>query len=276
MCDSEECMEQMMTVLNVCVPQVLARSEHYVVKGGRAIDYHIMKKNGIRLLRLTDWDIAVDSIESEQTLADAIKEELKTYNIGTIQTKLNFKGIKGLQISIQCGEGCAFIDIIQYEPTDEIFQNTEIDKNIRYIPYEYTIRDLEETYLDRERDLDEYFHHIGIDIHASQITSDNADQMTDVLRNFITMRYMKKYEEDKVKIDEMLTDEDYKITPAEHTEEMNELAKRHQDANLHTEKIVGRMKERFQKLARTKYRKNVLIGERHGGKTRKKRRTRRR
>lgn len=260
MCDAIECMEQMMTVLNLGVPKVLAVSDHYVVKGGRAIDYHIMKKNGIRLLRLTDWDIAVDSMEAQTTLSNAIVKVLKTtYNIDTTQTKIDFKGLKGVQINILCGDkGCPFMDIIQYDPDKPIFNNTVVDENIRYISYEYTMTDLDETYKDRVSNLDSYLDNIGIDIRSKYITSRNADQMTDRVRNFMIKQLTDKYEQDKTAIDEMLTDEDYQISPEDHKEEMDQLYNRFIRDISFTARRTGKMTERFKKLARTKERRNIL------------------
>ena len=161
-------------------------------------------------------------------------------------------------ISIQCGDVCPFVDLIQYDPTDPIFNNTDVYENIHYIPYEYTIKDLEETYNDRASDLDKYLDHMGSDIRASQITSGNAEQMTDKFRELIVMQFTKEYNQDKAAVDEMLTDEDYTITKEEHKEEMEQLYNRFIKKLSFKIRNVGKITEKFKKLTRTKERRNML------------------
>lgn len=275
MCDTIECKEQLITILNIYIPKILPQLSNYIVKGGRASDYYISKITKKPFIRFTDWDIACENNVRKINCKKVI-DYLKNVGFNDIRTSdiTIHDGKQGTQIGINCGTDlCFFIDIIEYPSNDPIYLNSEIsDDNIRYVNLDYLINDLDETYRDRINNLNERLYNLHIkNINVEQLSSDNLDSNLELMKASLTDSLHKRYEND-IKLIESDNDDDYVLSEEEKIEEKQQITKIY---NSNMEQILTNdipdLKSRIEKIIRTKDRynkfkdfkeKNIIGGKR--------------
>ncbi len=273
MCDTKNCKEMLATILNVYMPQILSRLDNYVVKGGRASDYYIDKTRGIPL---TDWDIACTTISAQETIRNQIIEFLKKKGFNNIKEEkivTNDKK-KGIQIGVDCnGQTCFFTDIVLYSPDDPIFiKNTLSEQDIKYINIDYLLHDLNETYQDRIHNLSEWLHELHIDnVNPSELTYDNIDPILDSIKQTHITLTTVQFDKNIALLDD---DTDYELTQEEKDEDKKEITDKYENdiREINTVTIPD-LRGRFEKLIRTKDRRNKLKKEIGGKKRKTKRRS---
>jgi hypothetical protein len=261
------------TILNVYMPQILSRLDNYVVKGGRASDYYIDKTRGIPL---TDWDIACTTISAQETIRNQIIEFLKKKGFNNIKEEkivTNDKK-KGIQIGVDCnGQTCFFTDIVLYSPDDPIFiKNTLSEQDIKYINIDYLLHDLNETYQDRIHNLSEWLHELHIDnVNPSELTYDNIDPILDSIKQTHITLTTVQFDKNIALLDD---DTDYELTQEEKDEDKKEITDKYENdiREINTVTIPD-LRGRFEKLIRTKDRRNKLKKEIGGKKRKTKRRS---
>jgi hypothetical protein len=255
------------------MPQILSPLDNYVVKGGRASDYYIDKTRGIPL---TDWDIACTTVSAQETIRNQIIEFLKKKGFNNIKEEkivTNDKK-KGIQIGVDCnGQTCFFTDIVLYSPDDPIFiKNTLSEQDIKYINIDYLLHDLNETYQDRIHNLSEWLHELHIDnVNPSELTYDNIVPILDSIKQTHITLTTVQFDKNIALLDD---DTDYELTQEEKDEDKKEITDKYENdiREINTVTIPD-LRGRFEKLIRTKDRRNKLKKEIGGKKRKTKRRS---
>jgi hypothetical protein len=250
MCDSADCLETLVTILNIYIPEILSSVDNYVVKGGRASDYYISKQTGIKLLRLTDWDIACKNTEDQTIIKQKIIEYLnkvKISNIKILKIRTN-DGKPGIQLGINCnGSTCFFVDIVVYSNDTVIFENIQKYNGINYINYNYMLNDLDLTFKDRIKNFAEWLNNYGITgIDTINLTS-NINTYLDTVKQQLLQRLTDKLKHD---IDEI--DNDNELTEKEKNEDKDEIYNKTEESKIQLyTTILPSLKSKLEKLIRT-------------------------
>ena len=193
MCDNDE---NYLTILNMYIPDILKNlTLDYVVKGGRSFDYYLYLKNNEKMIYLTDWDIACYPENIEQIKNIIMSYIMKKTSLNLITEKIiSNDNKKGIQIGIP--NNCFFIDLFGYDKNDKIFENIEIgDDNIKYINKKYMLNDLENTYLDRKKNISEELANFGFEqFNFKSLDDDLSNIHSTLLKNIIEKQSSDKEE----------------------------------------------------------------------------------
>ena len=275
MCDTEECLEIVTTLLNTIIPNILTTCEKYVVKGGRSIDFYIhKKKQSVPLITLTDWDI-ICSKDTQKIIKKKIIESidafLKSYNIihdiKIVTSNMTMPdGKKGIQIGIHCNESdCFLVDLIVYDDNDEIFTDNQRDDNgINYISKNYMVHDLKQTETDRLQNLDDFTVDFNLDkLNLNDTVEKNIGEIETKYKN-----NLQKYLDEQKKMIDDDSAKDYSIK--DRLEDKTYLQKNYETSvsELYSE-IIPKTKDTISKYLRTKHRLSVFKDELGKGFTRK-------
>lgn len=252
-----EHMELITTIVNNYIPNVLQTLENYVVKGGKASDYYITHYKGKKIIRFTDWDLACNSIESQEIIKNTIINYLSTYGISNIviQRIINHDAKKGIQIGMDCGNSISyFLDIIIYEQNDPIFTNILINNNIRYININSLLTDLQETYNDRINNLSkELFEFRIMDIDINRL-NDNIEFYMNKITNQLIQKYSIKTTTDIAKIKKLKT-----LSETDKNEDIKDVQNYLQNNIIQMySDILPKFRLHFEKLIRTYTRLQLL------------------
>lgn len=271
MCETELCKEILNTILNGYIPQILPTLHNYVVKGGRASDFYISQSTGQMLFGFTDWDLACDSKETQETIENTIKSYLSQRGIRNIQSQqiITQDSKPGKQLGIKCDEEkCFFIDIVIYGSSDPIFNSPSIDNGINYININYLFDDLKQTNTDRTERLSQELSDFNIvDIDVYNLT-DNINLYMDNIQQQLTKSITDKGLDDIKKIESNI-----KISPKRKVEYIEEIKEQiaNNIASIISE-LLPKIKTNIQKLLRTNYRLqkiSEIIGQQTAGRKRK-------
>lgn len=252
MCDSPDCLETLVTILNIHIPEILSTLDNYVVKGGRASDFYISKQTGLQLIRFTDWDIACKNSQDQMAIKQKIMDYLSNVGINkndikSLKIRTN-DGKSGIQLGINCnGSTCFFVDIVIYDKDDNIFQNIEKANGINYINYTYMLNDLDLTFKDRVKNFSEWLNNYGITgIDTINLTS-NVNTYLDTVKQQLLQRLS-----DKLKHDIAEIDNDNELTEKEKNEDKDELYKKTKESEVQLYTVIlPSLKNKLEKLIRT-------------------------
>lgn len=267
MCDTEACKSSLKNIMDNYIPRILPQLGDYVVKGGRASDYYISKLSGKKPATYTDWDIACKTERLQSQICDQIIRNLNNFGFTDIKrTSIVAKDRKkGLQLGVQCNEDvCYFVDIVVYGPDDPAFINIQTsDDGIKYISEEYLLTDLEATYQDRINDLKSWLGNLHItDIDPENLSNENYNDILESIKKTLI-----QFLDDKFSLDISDIDDDDDFSQKEKDEDKQDLKKRYTDDIDEINTItIPQLKDRFEKLIRTKIRYTLLTGTRDIGK----------
>ena len=281
MCDNDE---NYLTILNMYIPDILKNlTLDYVVKGGRSFDYYLYLKNNEKMIYLTDWDIACYPENIEQIKNIIMSYIMKKTSLNLITEKIiSNDNKKGIQIGIP--NNCFFIDLFGYDKNDKIFENIEIgDDNIKYINKKYMLNDLENTYLDRKKNISEELANFGFEqFNFKSLDDDLSNIQSTLLKNIIEKQSSKKekneteynsgkidkeeYEDDKKELDERMIGDVEFLENEAMPKIKNDLSKFYRTENRYNKlynlsggkkitKITSKFKKNFRKRKTMKKRK---------------------
>jgi len=281
MCDNDE---NYLTILNMYIPDILKNlTLDYVVKGGRSFDYYLYLKNNEKMIYLTDWDIACYPENIEQIKNIIMSYIMKKTSLNLITEKIiSNDNKKGIQIGIP--NNCFFIDLFGYDKNDKIFENIEIgDDNIKYINKKYMLNDLENTYLDRKKNISEELANYRFEqFNFKSLHDDLSNIQSTLLKNIIEKQSSEKekneteynlgnidkeeYEDDKKELHERMIGDVEFLENEAMPKIKNDLSKFYRTKNRYNKlynlsggkkitKITRKFKKNFRKRKTTKKRK---------------------
>lgn len=285
MCDLEPCMDSYLTILNIDIPDILKRSNNYVVKGGRSFDYYAYEANGQKMVHLTDWDVACTPSAIDPLKNQILESLRRRHNLNFIEQIIVLPdNTKGIQIGFECASNkCYFIDLVPYDADDPIFANIVMHEDVKYINREYMLHDLRETYNNRRDDIINHISSFGVDVsrmtlndfsydykiveeEIKQSLEQSRDNQIQNLMNDCNRRIeLRRRKNPDVDVTELKNECDEDVAEVK--------SKFEKDASLLREDTLPELKERLLKLYRTKMRYDILNPT--GGKRKRRRTTKR-